>query len=63
MSIDGGNTLACLGVINTDLKQTTIVRPLPYFTVLRDLVVDMTHFYSQYKSIDPILRRKTPKVS
>ncbi len=29
--------------------------------VLKDLVVDMTHFYSQYKSVDPFLKRKTAK--
>ena len=29
--------------------------------VLKDLVVDLTHFYVQYKSIDPFLKRKTPK--
>ena len=30
--------------------------------VLKDLVVDMTNFYAQYKSIEPFLKRKTPKV-
>jgi succinate dehydrogenase (ubiquinone) iron-sulfur subunit len=29
--------------------------------VLKDLVVDMTNFYMQYKSIEPFLKRKTPK--
>ena len=29
--------------------------------VLKDLVVDMAHFYTQYKAIDPYLKRKTPK--
>jgi len=30
--------------------------------ILKDLVVDMTNFYSQYKLIEPYLKRKTPKV-
>ena len=30
--------------------------------VIKDLVVDMTHFYAQYKMIDPYLKRKTEKV-
>jgi succinate dehydrogenase/fumarate reductase-like Fe-S protein len=29
--------------------------------VLKDLVVDMTNFYSQYKTIQPYLQRKEPK--
>jgi succinate dehydrogenase (ubiquinone) iron-sulfur subunit len=29
--------------------------------VVRDLVVDMTNFYTQYKEIQPFLMRKTPK--
>ncbi len=32
-----------------------------FMFVLKDLVVDMTHFYNQYKSIEPYLKRKTPK--
>lgn len=31
--------------------------------VVKDLVVDMTNFYTQYKTIDPYLKRKTPKVN
>lgn len=31
--------------------------------VLRDLVVDMTNFYTQYKTIQPYLQRKDPKES
>lgn len=29
--------------------------------VLKDLVVDMTNFYSQYKTIQPYLKRKDVK--
>jgi succinate dehydrogenase (ubiquinone) iron-sulfur subunit len=29
--------------------------------VLKDLVVDMTNFYAQYKTIQPYLKRKEPK--
>jgi succinate dehydrogenase (ubiquinone) iron-sulfur subunit len=62
MNIDGRNTLACLSYIDTDTELPSYVRPLPYFNVVRDLVVDMTNFYTQYKSIHPYLQRKTPKV-
>lgn len=62
MSIDGRNTLACLSYIDKDINKPSQIMPLPYFTVLRDLVVDMTNFYIQYKAINPVLLRKTPKV-
>ena len=62
MNIDGRNTLACLSYIDTNLELPSNVRPLPYFSVVRDLVVDMTNFYTQYKSINPYLQRKTPTV-
>ena len=36
----------------------TRVAPLPHMFVIKDLVVDMSNFYSQYKSIKPFLQRK-----
>jgi len=63
MNIDGRNTLACLAYIDKNVDKPTKVMPLPYFSVLRDLVVDMTNFYIQYKQINPVLMRKTPKVN
>lgn len=63
MNIDGRNTLACLSYIEKDISQKSTILPLPYFTIVRDLVVDMTNFYTQYKSIVPVLKRKTEKVS
>jgi hypothetical protein len=62
MNIDGRNTLACLAYIDKNLEETSKVMPLPYFSVIRDLVVDMTNFYIQYKSIHPVLMRKNEKV-
>ena len=32
-----------------------VIRPLPGFAIIRDLVVDMTQFYKQYHSITPYL--------
>ncbi|KAJ0753369.1 putative succinate dehydrogenase (quinone) [Helianthus annuus] len=58
MNIDGCNGLACLTKIpSTD---ATMITPLPHMFVIKDLVVDMTNFYNQYKSIEPWLKRKTP---
>lgn len=63
MNINGRNTLACLSYIDTEIKESTKILPLPFFSIVRDLVVDMTNFYMQYKSITPVLKRKTEKVS
>eukprot|EP00899_Mesostigma_viride_P012263 jgi/Mesvir1/21037/Mv08085-RA.1 len=58
MNINGTNTLACLCKVDTDPKKTTTVTPLPHMFVIKDLVVDMTNFYAQYKSIEPWLKLK-----
>lgn len=60
MNIEGKNTLACLCRINTDTSKETKIYPLPHMYIVRDLVPDLTHFYKQYKSIQPYLQRDTP---
>ncbi|KAM7509222.1 hypothetical protein LguiA_019675 [Lonicera macranthoides] len=57
MNIDGCNGLACLTKIESGGDST--ITPLPHMFVIKDLVVDMTNFYNQYKSIEPWLKRKT----
>jgi len=58
MNIDGRNGLACLTKIPSG--PPTMITPLPHMFVIKDLVVDMTNFYNQYKSIEPWLKRKSP---
>ena len=58
MNMDGCNGLACLTKINSG--DATTITPLPHMFVIKDLVVDMTNFYNQYKSIEPWLKRKNP---
>ncbi len=59
MNINGKNGLACVTIVS-DLKTDSIVlRPLPGFPVIRDLVVDMTQFYQQYERIEPYLQNDT----
>ena len=62
MNIDGRHHLACLCAIPKGNFEKSVVSPLMFMFVLKDLVVDMSHFYAQYKSIEPFLKRKTPKV-
>lgn len=63
MNINGKNGLACI----TSISQATgckgkklILRPLPGLPVVRDLVVDMSMFYTQYEKIKPYLVNDTP---
>jgi len=56
MNIGGVNGLACLTSVEEGKK--TKVYPLPHMYVVKDLVPDMTHFYAQYKSIQPWLQRE-----
>ena len=52
ININGRNGLACITPIRT-LKEPVELRPLPSFPVIRDLVVDLTEFFRQYRSIKP----------
>lgn len=59
MHINGVNTLACLAPITP--KERMVVGPLVRLPLIKDLVVDLSNFYNQYKNIEPFLKRKTPK--
>lgn len=61
MNINGKNGLACIKPISECVKNNTLIlRPLPGLPVIRDLVVDMTQFYDQYKKIEPYLQNDMP---
>tara|TARA_R110002110_G_scaffold85816_4_gene223891 strand:+ start:234115 stop:234894 length:780 start_codon:yes stop_codon:yes gene_type:complete len=55
MNIDGTNTLACTKYI-ADAKGDVRVYPLPHQSVIKDLVPDQTHFFAQYREIEPWLK-------
>jgi len=59
MHINGINSLSCITPVIPNQKMT--IGPLVRLPIIKDLVVDMSNFYNQYKSIDPWLKRKTPK--
>ena len=61
MNCDGMHSLACIREIDTDLSRPALITPLGHMFVLKDLVVDMTNFYAQYKTIQPYLKRKNVK--
>lgn len=60
MNINGRNGLACVTLL-ADLKEPVTVRPLPGLPVIRDLVVDMTQFYHQYRAVKPYLTVHDPE--
>jgi len=57
VNVNGSNRLACITPV-AELKAPVRVRPLPGRPVIRDLVVDMTQFYDQYRAVTPYLVRK-----
>lgn len=59
MNINGRNGLACITRV-LDLKEPVVLRPLPSFPIVRDLIVDMTNFFKQYHSVKPYLINDPP---
>jgi succinate dehydrogenase iron-sulfur subunit len=59
MNVNGRNRLACITPV-AELKEPIEVRPFPGRPVIRDLVVDMSQFYEQYRRVRPYLVRKDP---
>ena len=60
MSINGRNGLACITPL-AELTPTVVLRPLPGLPVVRDLIVDLTQFYNQYRSVKPWLINHDPE--
>ena len=59
MNINGRNGLACIQPLH-ELDEPIVLRPLPGFPVIRDLIVDMTQFFAHYLEIRPYLINDTP---
>jgi len=59
MNINGRNGLACVQPLKT-LREPVVLKPLPGFPVLRDLIVDMTQFFAHYHAIKPYLINDEP---
>jgi succinate dehydrogenase / fumarate reductase iron-sulfur subunit len=62
MNINGKNMLACTTHLS-QFKDSMVIRPLPGFPIVRDLVVDMTQFYEQYEKAKPFLQNNNPPPS
>ncbi|WP_339058023.1 succinate dehydrogenase iron-sulfur subunit [Candidatus Regiella endosymbiont of Tuberolachnus salignus] len=57
LNMNGKNGLACITPLSTLIRKgkKIVIRPLPGLPVVRDLVVDMAQFYTQYEKIKPYL--------
>mgnify|MGYP001559292207 FL=1 len=60
MNVNGRNVLACILPLK-ELRQPIVIRPLPGLPVIRDLIVDMTPFFAQYKAVRPWLVNHDPE--
>ncbi|SFR56563.1 succinate dehydrogenase subunit B [Marinobacter daqiaonensis] len=63
MNINGRNGLGCITTVEEMLGKNDVleIRPLPGMPVIRDLVVDQTLFFEQYKRIQPWLINDSPR--
>lgn len=59
MNINGKNGLACITPL-VKFNDKVVLRPLPGMPVIKDLVVDLTNFYSQYRKVKPFLLNDNP---
>jgi succinate dehydrogenase / fumarate reductase iron-sulfur subunit len=60
MNVNGRNVLPCITPLH-GMKQPVEVRPLPSMPVIRDLVVDLSQFYRQYRAVEPYLIVNDPE--
>ena len=61
MTIQGASRLACKTLVKDIPGDVIIIEPLKGFPVIKDLVVDMTHFYHNLRAITPFLVNTSPK--
>lgn len=60
MTIQGASRLACKTLVKDIEGDVIIVEPLKGFPVVKDLVVDMEHFFHKYRAIMPYFVNESP---
>lgn len=55
VKINGRCALACQRLVKDVQGEEVVIEPLPTFKVLKDLIVDMTHFFMRVDEIRPYL--------
>jgi succinate dehydrogenase / fumarate reductase iron-sulfur subunit len=59
MNINGANTLACTKGMDEVAGNVIKIYPLPHMSVIKDLVPDLSGFYTQHALIEPFLKTDT----
>jgi succinate dehydrogenase / fumarate reductase iron-sulfur subunit len=59
MKVNNKVVLACRTHVEDLFGKTNLIEPLPYFPVIRDLIVDMSAFFQHYREIEPYLHGKS----
>jgi len=60
LNINGTNGLSCITPL-AGIKEPVTVNPVPGMPIIRDLIVDMSQFYHQYRAVKPYLIRHDPE--
>lgn len=60
INMNGVNGLGCLTRLSS-LKEPIEIRPVPGMPIVRDLVVDMEQFFTQYRAVKPYLIVNDPE--
>lgn len=55
LNMNGKNGLACITPLSELKGKKAVIRPLPGLPVVRDLIIDMSQFYTQYEKVKPYL--------
>jgi succinate dehydrogenase / fumarate reductase iron-sulfur subunit len=58
MKVNGKTVLACRTHAEDFLGKPLFIEPLPYFPVIRDLIVDMSSFFMSHRKVEPYLHGK-----
>jgi len=58
MRVNGNLVLACRTQVEGLPERPVLIEPLPYFPVIRDLIVDLSSFFEHYRRIEPYLQGK-----
>ncbi len=58
MRVNGKDVLACRTHVEELVDKPTLIEPLPFFPVIRDLVGDLSIFFNHYRKVEPYLHGK-----
>ena len=59
VKVNGRVVLACRTSVRHLLGKPVFIEPLPFFPVIRDLIVDMSVFFDHYRRVKPYLHGKS----